>query len=73
MPPFLNLHNLFKGVTGMKKARTAMAVLVAALMLLPGHYYYESNLSGYRDIADDDPLCLPVQLLAGTHIMWGFG
>lgn len=71
--PIFNLHNLLEGVTGMKKARTAIAVLLVAIMLLPGHCYYESNLSGYRDIADDDPLCLPVQLLAGTHIMWGFG
>lgn len=57
----------------MRKAKTAIAALVAATMLLPGYYYHQSNLSGYRDIADDDSLCLSVQLLRSAGIMWGFG
>ncbi|MBQ8539934.1 MAG: hypothetical protein IJ435_00520 [Clostridia bacterium] len=57
----------------MKKARTVIAVLMAVTMLLPGYYYYQSNISGYRDIADEDPLCLPVQLLNSAGIMWGYG
>lgn len=55
----------------MKKARMVIAVLIAATMLLPGHYYHKGNISGYQDIADDDPLCLPVQLLNSAGIMWG--
>ncbi|MBQ8003386.1 MAG: hypothetical protein IJ297_08090 [Clostridia bacterium] len=57
----------------MKRLRLSVAVLLAATMLMPGIYYHDGNISGYSDIADDDSLCLPVQLLKNAHIMWGYG
>ena len=57
----------------MKRLRISVAALLAAAMLMPGIYYHNGNISGYRDIADDDDLCLPVQLLKNAYIMWGYG